>query len=77
MYIKRKKIREREDSITCGCIRDGKLGSFRHFDLNEDRDSDLIDTEHAYLNVTTRGDLSSLRWYEAQHKYLANTSQYA
>ena len=55
--------------LVMNVYRDGKFGSFRHFDLNEDRQNESIDTEHAYLNVATRGDLSSLRWYEAQHKF--------
>ncbi|XP_054155200.1 fatty acid synthase-like [Oppia nitens] len=55
--------------LVMNVYRDGKLGSFRHFDLSDNRQNELIDTEHAYLNVTTRGDLSSLKWYEAQHKY--------
>jgi fatty acid synthase len=55
--------------LVMNVYRDGKFGSFRHFDLSDNRDDEYIDTEHAYLNVATRGDLSSLRWYEAQHKY--------
>ena len=55
--------------LVMNVFRDGKLGSFRHFELSDERDNESVDTEHAYLNVTTRGDLSSLRWYEAQHKY--------
>src|SRR5699024_2951109 len=46
--------------------RNGKIGSFRHYDLEEEN---VIETEHAYLNVATRGDLSSLKWYEAEHKF--------
>jgi fatty acid synthase len=26
-------------------------------------------TEHCYLNASTKGDLSSLKWFESQHKY--------
>ena len=31
-------------------------------------------TEHAYVNVMSKGDLSSLRWIESPLKYFANTS---
>lgn len=55
-----------QNDLVLNIYRDGKLGSFRHYDIDEENQ---IETEHAYLNVSTRGDLSSLRWYEAQHKY--------
>ena len=44
-----------------------RAGSFRHFtiDLNENS----VPSEHCYLNVQTKGDLSSFKWFEAQHKY--------
>jgi fatty acid synthase len=42
-------------------------GSFRHFII--DSDKNLVPAEHCYLNVQTRGDLSSFKWFEAQHKY--------
>jgi fatty acid synthase, animal type len=45
----------------------GQFGSFRHFLFSTS--SKLVPTEHAYLNVMTRGDLCSLKWFEAQHKY--------
>lgn len=54
--------------LVMNVYKDGKFGSFRHLQL-DDKITDQVQTEHAYLNVSTRGDLSSLRWYEAQHKY--------
>ena len=58
-----------KNDLVMNVYRDGKFGSFRHFDLSDDSEIERTDTEHAYLNVATRGDLSSLNWYEAQHKY--------
>ena len=52
--------------LTLNVFRNGQLGSFRHYDIDE---QNQVETEHAYLNVATRGDLTSLRWYESQHKY--------
>ena len=44
-----------------------RVGSFRHFtiDLNEN----TVPSEHCYINMQTKGDLSSFKWFEAQHKY--------
>ena len=46
---------------------DGRRGSFKHMsiDVNENQ----VPSEHCYLNVQTKGDLSSFKWFEAQHKY--------
>ncbi len=44
-----------------------EFGSFRHFSI--DSSIKPLASEHCYLNVMTKGDLSSLRWFEAQHKY--------
>ncbi|KAI1292133.1 Fatty acid synthase [Halotydeus destructor] len=52
-------------------IQDGVLGSFRHINLGEVEEDGVVETEHAYLNVLTRGDLSTLKWVEAQHKHWA------
>ena len=46
---------------------DGSFGSFKHFSLSNE-DTELMPVEHCFLNAHTRGDLSSLRWFEAQHK---------
>jgi len=35
--------------------------------------SSLVETEAAYVNVLTRGDLSSLRWIESPVKYFNPT----
>lgn len=40
--------------------RDGAWGTFRHLPLEQDKP--LEPTAHAFVNVLTRGDLSSIRW---------------
>lgn len=45
---------------------------FRHI-LLEDSPSANEETEHAYVNVLTRGDLSSLRWIASHLKYAPGT----
>lgn len=49
---------------------DGRYGSFRHFTISELLENQRVKTEEAHINVATRGDLSSFRWYEAPYKYL-------
>ena len=46
----------------------GVVGCYKHFTLPE-KDNEPIPMEHCYLNVSTRGDLSSLRWFESHHKH--------
>lgn len=46
----------------------GIWGSFRHISF-EDSETRRQDADHAYVNVLTRGDLSSLRWIESPLKY--------
>lgn len=41
--------------------KNGQWGTFRHLLIAENA---LTEAEHAYVNVTVRGDLSSLRWLE-------------
>lgn len=48
---------------------DGRHGSFRHFTISELLENQKINTTSAHINVATRGDLSSFRWYEAPYKY--------
>ncbi|KAI1292128.1 Fatty acid synthase [Halotydeus destructor] len=50
-------------------IQDGVVGSYRHINLETVKNDGVVETEHAYLNVLTRGDLSTLKWVEAQHKH--------
>ncbi|KAI1291794.1 Fatty acid synthase [Halotydeus destructor] len=48
-------------------IQDGVFGSYRHIALEPVKED--VETEHAYLNVLTPGDLNTLKWTEAQHKH--------
>ncbi|KRT82111.1 dehydrogenase, partial [Oryctes borbonicus] len=41
--------------------KDGAWGTYRHLLLHENQS---VETEHCYVNVTTRGDLSTLRWVQ-------------
>lgn len=55
-----------QNDLLINVYRDGQFGTFIHLDINNDN---FVETEHAFLNVATKGDLSSLRWYESDHKY--------
>ena len=54
--------------LAMNVYKDGKMGSYRHV-LMENNPSASEETEHAYVNVLTRGDLSSLRWIASHLKY--------
>lgn len=56
-----------EKDLVMNVFRDGQWGSYRHFTLKSrgTADKPIAECEHAFLNVQTRGDLSSLRWYES------------
>ena len=47
--------------------RGGEFGSFRH--LSVETIEAWAETKDAFLDVKTKGDLSSLRWMEGDHKY--------
>ncbi|KAJ7984800.1 hypothetical protein DPEC_G00358530 [Dallia pectoralis] len=49
-----------EGDLCMNVFRDGQWGVFRHQLITQDLSEEL--TEQAYVNVLTRGDLSSLRW---------------
>nr|XP_023412547.1 LOW QUALITY PROTEIN: fatty acid synthase [Loxodonta africana] len=49
-----------ERNLVMNVYRDGTWGAFRHFPLEQDKPEEQ--TEHAFVNVLTRGDLSSIRW---------------
>lgn len=52
--------------------RDGLWGVFRHQLLTQDLSEEL--TEQAYVNVLTRGDLSSLRWIASPLRHFVASS---
>lgn len=49
-----------EGDLLMNVFRDGRWGAFRHQRVSLDQNEEL--TQQAYVNVMTRGDLSSLRW---------------
>lgn len=55
--------------LVMNVFKNGQWGSFRHVPLDNDITGRLVDVDHAYINVLTRGDLSSLRWIESPLKY--------
>jgi fatty acid synthase len=46
-----------------------QFGAYRHCHLSSNADDNVEKTEHAFVNVLTRGDLSSLRWIESPIKH--------
>ncbi len=57
----------RKLDLSSNIYRNSEWGTMRHISLPKEQET--IETEHAYLNVVTRGDMSSLKWFDAQHKY--------
>ncbi|XP_042639485.1 fatty acid synthase [Orycteropus afer afer] len=49
-----------QKDLVMNVYRDGAWGAFRHFPLEQGKPEEQ--TEHAFVNVLTRGDLSSIRW---------------
>ncbi|XP_059765124.1 fatty acid synthase [Balaenoptera ricei] len=49
-----------QGDLVMNVYRDGAWGAFRHFPLEKERPEEQ--TEHAFVNILTRGDLSSIRW---------------
>ncbi|KAK0152563.1 Fatty acid synthase [Merluccius polli] len=58
--------------LTMNVFRDGRWGVFRHQLINQDLNEEL--TEQAYVNVLTRGDLSSLRWIASPLRHFVAAS---
>ncbi|XP_054923972.2 fatty acid synthase-like [Dermacentor andersoni] len=59
-----------EKDLVMNVYRDGQWGSYRHHAVQWYEESKKT-TPYAYLNVQTRGDLSSLQWYESPLNYLS------
>ncbi|XP_069728923.1 fatty acid synthase [Phaenicophaeus curvirostris] len=57
--------------LVMNVYRDGTWGSFRHLQLQQAQPQEL--TEYAYVNVLTRGDLSSLRWISSPLRHFQTT----
>ncbi|XP_074080916.1 fatty acid synthase [Macrotis lagotis] len=60
-----------QGDLVMNVYRDGKWGAFRHFPLTEGKPR--IETEHAFVNVLTRGDLSSISWVCSPLRYAQPT----
>ncbi|KFD52748.1 hypothetical protein M513_06404 [Trichuris suis] len=54
--------------------RNGKWGCYRHFRLKSDQTFCCEETEHAFINTLTRGDLNSLTWIGSPNKYWTKDS---
>ncbi|KAL1469738.1 hypothetical protein MTO96_040882, partial [Rhipicephalus appendiculatus] len=57
-----------EKDLVMNVYRDGQWGSYRHVVTQSDGPPKTT-TPCAFLNVQTRGDLSSLQWYESPLRY--------
>ncbi|PKU32508.1 fatty acid synthase [Limosa lapponica baueri] len=68
--LEMQKIVQRD--LVMNVYRDGKWGSFRHLPLQQGQAQEL--TEYAYVNVLTRGDLSSLRWIVSPLRHFRATN---
>ncbi|KAM9537489.1 fatty acid synthase [Guaruba guarouba] len=68
--LEMQKIIQRD--LVMNVYRDGKWGSFRHLPLQQAQPQEL--TEYAYVNVLTRGDLSSLRWIVSPLRHFHTTN---
>ncbi|XP_065591318.1 fatty acid synthase [Cyrtonyx montezumae] len=68
--LEMQKIIQRD--LVMNVYRDGKWGSFRHLPLQQAQPQEL--TEYAYINVLTRGDLSSLRWIVSPLRHFQTTN---
>ncbi|KAH9507034.1 hypothetical protein DERF_011738 [Dermatophagoides farinae] len=51
----------------------GQWGSFRFITLPDE--CEKVETEYAYLDIATRGDLSTFNWYESDHKHFNQNCQ--
>ncbi|CAB3400922.1 unnamed protein product [Caenorhabditis bovis] len=49
--------------------KDGVWGSMRHIVVKDEEAHVYKDCEHAFINTLTRGDVSSLTWFESPNQY--------
>lgn len=61
-----------EKDLVMNVYRDGHWGIFRHQLITHNLNEEL--TEHAYVNVLTRGDLSSLRWIASPLRHFVSSN---
>uniref|UniRef100_A0A670Y7Z6 Fatty acid synthase n=1 Tax=Pseudonaja textilis TaxID=8673 RepID=A0A670Y7Z6_PSETE len=61
-----------QNDLVMNIYRDGKWGSFRHLPLKQAQSQEV--TEYAFVNVLTRGDLSSLRWISSPLRHFCTSN---
>ncbi|XP_026523135.1 fatty acid synthase [Notechis scutatus] len=61
-----------QNDLVMNIYRDGKWGSFRHLPLKQAQSQEV--TEYAFVNVLTRGDLSSLRWISSPLQHFCTSN---
>ncbi|XP_006825595.1 fatty acid synthase-like [Saccoglossus kowalevskii] len=62
-----KKIMQQD--LVMNIYRDGEWGSFHNVPFSASTKSSTLLTPHAYVNILTRGDLSTLKWIASPLKY--------
>ncbi|KAI8423490.1 hypothetical protein MSG28_012604, partial [Choristoneura fumiferana] len=62
--------------LTFNVLRAGIWGTYRHFLLDDPANMQL-QVEHAYADILTRGDLSSLSWIQSDLQYATSAPQAA
>ncbi|XP_053213860.1 fatty acid synthase-like [Panonychus citri] len=55
-----------ETDLVINVTQNGKLGSYRHH-IIDPAETPMTQAKHIYLDVTQKGDLSSLRWHQSPH----------
>ena len=55
--------------LVMNVVNNGQLGSYRYISCDQELENNVKDCLHAYIDVQTVGDLSSLKWFESEHKY--------
>ncbi|CAL1537406.1 unnamed protein product [Lymnaea stagnalis] len=64
-----------QKDLVVNVYRDGQWGCFKHVPIPDDESSRLKPVQYAYVNVLTRGDLSSLKWIESPLKFFQQNGQ--
>ena len=54
-----------ESNLVMNVFRDGDYGAMKHLTLP--KDDDQVETDHAYVNVMQRGDLSSMQFFDGRN----------
>ncbi|CAL1296657.1 unnamed protein product [Larinioides sclopetarius] len=62
-----------QKNLTMNVFTRGSWGSFRHLTLSKGHGK--VETRHAYLNILTRGDLSSFVWIDSPLKYFKQSAE--